>query len=175
MRPFICAAIALLLSLRLFALLLQPAIGGRQTGASSAAVVSLQILPDAALLDAAQASAQNSGAAADQNSNGDGIAPPEGRSIVPGYLPASLLSERPRVLQDIAPDWQFDGLSLPAMECVLLINEVGDVDRVLIADTSLSPMLAEDVRARFLAARFSPGRLHGRAVKSALRIEVRLD
>ncbi len=175
MRPLVCVVIALLLSMQLFALLLQPAAGSAQDKRSNPTIVPLSLDTDAPLLDAAQQAAQNSPAVADQNSQDVHVAASSGQRLLVGYLPASLLSERPRVLQDIDPDWHFDGLALPVVECVLLINEAGDVDRVLIADTSLSPMLAEDVRLRFLAARFSPGRLHGRAVKSALRIEVRLD
>ncbi len=174
MRAFVCAASALLLSLYLFSLLLERG-GGQRREATRTLVVTLTPAGDARRLDVAQAAAPNSSAATDQNSNGGQLAPADARLPFHGYLPASLLSERPQVLQDIDPDWRLDGLSLPAVECVLLINEYGDVDRVLISGSALSPMLAEDVRARFLAARFSPGRLHGRAVKSALRIEVRLD
>ncbi len=175
MRAFVCAAIAQLLSLQLFSLLLEPAAGGQQHEALPAIVVAIVPAAEMRSLDAAQPGKPNLTAAIDQNSNGDSFAAAGGRRPFAGYLPASLLSERPQVLQDIDPDWHFDGLSLPAVECVLLINEYGDVDRVLISGSALSPMLAEDVRARFLAARFSPGRLHGRTVKSALRIEVRLD
>lgn len=175
MRAFVCGASALLLSLHLFSLLLVPATGGQGHEALRTLVVTLTPVDDARRLDAPQAGAQNSVAATDQNSKGDPSSAANGRSPFAGYLPASLLSERPQVLQDIDPDWHFDGLSLPVVECVLLINEYGDVDRVLISGSALSPMLAEDVRARFLAARFSPGRLHGRPVKSALRIEVRLE
>lgn len=174
MRAFVCAAGALLLSLHLFSLLLEPG-GSQRREVLRTLVVTMTPSDDARWLDAAQAGAQNSTAAIGQSSNGDLPAPADGRLTFRSYLPASLLSERPRVLQDIDPDWHLDGLSLPAVECVLLINEYGDVDRVLISGSALSPMLAEDVRARFLAARFSPGRLYGRAVKSALRIEVRLD
>lgn len=92
-----------------------------------------------------------------------------------GYLPASVLTERPQVLRDIEPEWHFPGVLLPNLVALLLINEYGDVDRVLLDQASLSPMLEEDLRLRFLAMRFTPGRLHDRPVKSALRIEIRLD
>ena len=91
------------------------------------------------------------------------------------YLPASQLSERPQVLQDIDSEWRLPGVQLPVLVGLLLINEYGDVDRVLLRERRLSPMLEEDIRSRFLAMRFSPGRLHQRPVKTALRIEVRLE
>lgn len=168
-------ASALLISLCMFSLLLEPIAGDGRHEALRTIVVTLHSAGQSQGLDAAQSVGQNATAGDGQNGNAERPALADGRLPFHGYLPASLLTERPQVLQDIDPEWHFAGLSLPAVQCVLLINETGDVDRVLISGSALPPMLAEDVRARFLAARFLPGRLHGRAVKSALRIEVRLD
>lgn len=93
------------------------------------------------------------------------------------YLPASALTERPVVLQDI------DTELLPALWPVsaqtlvfqLLINEYGDVDQVIVEKSSLPQGLLAELRQRFLAARFAPGRLRGRAVATALRIAVQLQ
>ncbi len=87
------------------------------------------------------------------------------------YLPAAQLTERPRVLRDIVPEWTQPPIAQP-IECVLLISEYGDIDRVLVDDVALTPAQQQAVRERLLAARFAPGRLYGRAVKTALRIEV---
>jgi hypothetical protein len=94
---------------------------------------------------------------------------------IDGYLPASRLTERPQLIRDIDPEWRLPGMVLPVVTGTLLINEYGDVDRVELDTPSLSPMLALDIRSRFIAARFTPGKLNGSAVKTLLRFEVRLD
>ena len=92
-----------------------------------------------------------------------------------GYLPVSALSERPELLKDIDPEWYLYGLDLPSLSALLLINEYGDVDDLVIDTPSLTPMLLEDLRTRFRAARFLPGRLHGQPVKVALRVVIQLE
>ncbi len=87
------------------------------------------------------------------------------------YLPAALLTERPQVQRDIEPEWTQQALPQP-VECVLLISEFGDVDRVVINSSALTSMQRQALRERLLAARFVPGKLYGRPVKTALRIEV---
>lgn len=94
---------------------------------------------------------------------------------VNGYLPVSALSERPELLKDIDPEWYLYGLDLPSLSALLLINEYGDVDDLVIDTPSITPMLLEDLRTRFRAARFLPGRLHGQPVKVALRIVIQLE
>lgn len=91
------------------------------------------------------------------------------------YLPAARLTERPQLLQDIAPDWRAEDSLPQRMACTLLVSEYGDVDRVLCDDPVAAPAALQVVGERFRAARFAPGRLYGRAVRSALRIELRLD
>jgi hypothetical protein len=94
---------------------------------------------------------------------------------VNGYLPVSVLSERPKLLKDIDPEWYLQGLDLPSLSALLLINEYGDVDDLVIDIPFLTPMLLEDLRTRFRAARFLPGRLHGQPVKVALRVVIQLE
>ena len=94
---------------------------------------------------------------------------------VNGYLPVSALSERPELLKDIDPEWYLQGLDLPSLSALLLINEYGDVDDLVINTPTLTPMLLEDLRIRFRAARFLPGRLHGQPVKVALRVVIELE
>ncbi len=92
------------------------------------------------------------------------------------YLPASMLTERPVVLKDIdsellASHWLSEA---KIIRCLLLINEYGDVDRVEMESSGLSAQMQSVLRQRFLAARFSPGKLDGSAVRVALRIQVQL-
>ncbi len=94
---------------------------------------------------------------------------------VTGYLPVSALSERPELLKDIDPEWYLQGLDLPSLSALLLINEYGDVDDLVIDTPVLTPMLLEDLRIRFRAARFLPGRLEGQPVKVALRVVIELE
>ena len=96
------------------------------------------------------------------------------------YVPASRLTERPVIWNDIDPELseRFSGVAAQSLRLTLLINEYGDVDRVLFDDgdsrESLPAVLRDELEQRFLAARFLPGRLHGRPVPSALRIAVDL-
>ncbi len=94
---------------------------------------------------------------------------------VTGYLPVSALSERPELLKDIDPEWYLQGLDLPSLSALLLINEYGDIDDLVIDAPVLTPMLLEDLRMRFRAARFLPGRLEGQPVKVALRVVIELE
>jgi PIN domain nuclease of toxin-antitoxin system len=57
----------------------------------------------------------------------------------------------------------------------LLINQYGDVDRVVVEESALPQVLLAELQAKFLQARFTPGRLDTRAVSSAVRIEVQLQ
>ncbi len=90
------------------------------------------------------------------------------------YLPAAQLTERPQVLRDIASEWTQQPLPQP-VECVLLISEFGDIDRIVINSSALTSAQLQALRERLLAARFVPGKLYGRPVKTALRIEVQLQ
>ncbi len=103
----------------------------------------------------------------------DAAADPAGEGAA--YLPAAQLTERPQLLQDIAPDWHAPQRLPQRMVCTLLVSEYGDVDRVLCDDPALAPASLQAVGERFRAARFAPGRLYGRPVRSTLRIELRLD
>ena len=174
-RSLACAWLATLLSVALFALLLQPP---RWSGAGGQMIaVSLLDEREAGTLDAPQLAEPAAPAKADPLI-GDGAQRDRAAAVagaITAYLPASQLTERPQVLRDIDSEWRLPGVRLPVLACTLLISEYGDVDNVLLDEQPLAPMLEEDIRARFLAARFSPGKLHGKPVRSALRIEVRLD
>lgn len=100
-----------------------------------------------------------------------------GLQSVRTYLPASQLTERPLVLQDIDPllASTHDDSGQQQVVLRLLINEYGDVDQVLAEETALPADLLRQLQQRFLQARFLPGRLMDRAVPSALRIAVSLQ
>ena len=101
------------------------------------------------------------------------------------YLPAALLTDKPSVVIDIDPELsqRFAFILPQSLALRLLINEYGDVDRVLLAEPlsaegaieALPSSLLEELMQRFLDARFLPGRLHGQAVRSALTIRVSLS
>lgn len=90
-----------------------------------------------------------------------------------GYVPAAHLHERPAALDEIADD-DTQPTPLQPIECVLLISEHGAVDDVLFPHAALTPEQLQRWRNRLTAIRFSPGRLYGRAVRAALRLELRI-
>ncbi len=104
-------------------------------------------------------------------------------SIDAGYLTIDQLDQRPLLLQDIDPQLDIDradidsgGSSISrepiAVRGILLINEHGGVDRLLLDDGSVPDELQRSLMQRFAQARFLPGMREGRAVRSALRIEL---
>ena len=97
------------------------------------------------------------------------------------YLPASQLDIKPQVVRDIDPDLleNFRGVEAQWLNLVVLINEYGDVDQVIFDVYSnhahLPDSLLNDLKQRFMEARFLPGRLKNQSVASELRIRVRLE
>ena len=97
------------------------------------------------------------------------------------YVPASQLDSKPQIVRDIDPDLleNFRGVQAQWLNLTLLINEYGDVDRVIIESASMTSDLPEqllaDLKQRFFEARFTPGRLQNQVVRSQLRIRVHLD
>jgi hypothetical protein len=104
------------------------------------------------------------------------------RNDLPGrqtgeYLPVALLTQRPAVLHDIDPELpeSLRKLQPQSVQLLLLINEYGDIDQVELESVAALPTnLLDELRRHFQAMRFIPGRLDDRAVRSALRIRVRL-
>lgn len=94
-----------------------------------------------------------------------------------GYLPASMLTQRPIVLVDIHPELpaSLQGVEPQFVDMLLLINTYGDVDQVLLESSpTLSNSMVQELRQHFQVMRFMPGQWEGRAVPSALRIRVQL-
>jgi len=93
------------------------------------------------------------------------------------YFRSAELSERPRVLQDIQADLGAGFADVPAQAVVLrlFINEEGGVDRVAVEESVLPPAHEKTLTAAFANLRFRPGMRDKIAVKSQLKIEVRLE
>ena len=95
----------------------------------------------------------------------------------PHYYRSNELTEKPRLLQDIAPD---QVLVLPdifpqPVVVHLLINELGDIDKVIVEESFLSEQARRLVIEAFTKIKFDPGRLGDMPVNSQLRIEVTLE
>lgn len=98
-------------------------------------------------------------------------------SSVRSYFTVNSLSEKPYVLHDmdrlVFPDQSNDVIKKLIMR--LLISEYGDVQKIIIEQADLDANVLPILEQAFLKIRFSPGRIDGVAVPSALRIEVTLD
>lgn len=93
------------------------------------------------------------------------------------YLQATELTKSPSVQVDIPSDF-----SLPSANGVsrlailrLLINENGDVAQVIVEGAAASEQEQNLLKEAFSKAKFHPGEIDGRAVKSQLMIEVILN
>ena len=173
-RQMACATLASAVSLAMFAVLLQTA-APEQYREERRISVSIALESERVTIESPQIIEPPSISHAHSLGEGDTGADGQDKSTIDVYVPAYRLTERPQVLIDIDPDWRFPGITLPVFSALLLINEYGDVDKVILEPQRLLPMVEEDIRSRFLIMRFVPGILHGRPVKSALRIEVRLE
>jgi hypothetical protein len=94
-----------------------------------------------------------------------------------GYLPASMLTQRPIVLLDVHPELpaSLQGVEPQFVDLLFLINTYGDVDQVLLESLpTLSAAMVQELRQHFQVMRFIPGQWEGQAVPSALRIRAQL-
>lgn len=178
-RSVCCASLALLLSVLLFAALLHAQLRWPGYGARSSKVLTVDVDLPARVTEESR-KIETVSVIADASvfvDSGDDETVSSAVSMpgIDSYLPVSQLTERPQLLRDIDAQWHLPGVSLPVVVATLLISEYGDIDRIELHGPSLSPMLEQDLRARFAAVRFTPGKLHGKPVRSALRIEIRLD
>jgi hypothetical protein len=95
----------------------------------------------------------------------------------PYYFQPAELTEQPEVAVDIASDLSAilaSGLSQMAV-LDLLINESGDIDDVVVEDSSLPEPAQQLIRDAFAKTKFRPGKVAGMPVKSMLKIEVVLE
>jgi hypothetical protein len=95
----------------------------------------------------------------------------------PYYFHADELTEKPHLLQDIPPDKisVLPDISPRPAVARLLINEQGDIDKVVIEDSALSEKAKQFVIDSFSNVKFQPGKLGNMPVPSELRIEILLQ
>lgn len=94
--------------------------------------------------------------------------------MVEGYVLRRALTRAPVPLAEVVPAWP-EGLAPNETQkgrFTLFINEAGGVDRIVPDGPSLFPALEESAVTAFSAARFQPGEVDGRRVRSLIRIEV---
>jgi len=105
------------------------------------------------------------------------IAVPVATSADDDYVPRPLLSVPPVSRSPViiaAPEGQADS-SRHVGILSLFIDEDGRVHHVAADDAALPPAFEQAAREAFMAARFSPGQIDGRLVKSRVRVEVVFD
>jgi hypothetical protein len=94
-----------------------------------------------------------------------------------GYIPRPRLSVVPVMQHSVVlqwpPEWAAEGQYSEVLS--LFIDEFGVVQRVRVDGNGLPEPFQQQARQAFLGARFSPGQLNGRDVKSLIRIEVSFE
>lgn len=95
----------------------------------------------------------------------------------PYYFRASELSRRPVLLGDAISHLiiELPGFSPVPVILRLLISAEGSVDRVVVEDSYLSDAVEARIVEAFSGVRFLPGKIGDTAVRSQLKIEVRLE
>lgn len=94
----------------------------------------------------------------------------------PRYFHPKDLTEQPSVVRNIPPDFQLylpQGLPEPA-KVVLLINEHGSIDQVVVLNNVLPVQARNEIINVFSKIKFRPGRISGKPVKVQLQIEIGL-
>jgi len=93
------------------------------------------------------------------------------------FLPYSKLTFRPAPLTDTTIPFpegvNAHGISHPIL--TIFIDEEGNVVKVKVMDSDLTPPFETSALLTFRLARFRPGRIDDKAVKSRMRIEVTFD
>ncbi len=92
------------------------------------------------------------------------------------YQPIALLDIRPVVLNNIQASLPaiFNNSYSQQINCLLMINEYGDVVKIVFGDNQLSELQRNELEAMFLNLRFNPGIMQGLAVPTVMRIEIRI-
>lgn len=95
----------------------------------------------------------------------------------PHYYTIDELTVRPFVLEDVPSSTVFSLPDVPPEPILiqLLINEFGEVDRVLLEATPFSEEVERFVMDSFSKLKFYPGKLSEQPVKSQMSIEVTLE
>jgi hypothetical protein len=92
------------------------------------------------------------------------------------YQPIALLDVRPVVLNNIQASLPaiFNDSYSQQINCLLMINEYGDVVKIVFGDNQLSELQRNELETKFLNLRFNPGIMQGLAVPTVMRIEIRI-
>ena len=92
------------------------------------------------------------------------------------YQPIALLDVKPVVLKNIQASLSaiFNDINSQQISCLLMINEYGDVDKIIFGDNQLSELQRNELETMFLNLRFNPGTMQGQAVPTVMRIEIRI-
>lgn len=91
---------------------------------------------------------------------------------VDDYLPPSRLDKIPKLIGSVDATVDFQGMTgiVGDAEIVLLISSKGDVDGVVMIESTLPDFLIDKVVSNFKKAKYEPGRLGSIPVRSRLRI-----
>lgn len=94
-----------------------------------------------------------------------------------GYIPRPRLTQPPVLQQPVLLVWPEQGGAdgQHTAQLSLFIDDEGVVRRVRVDSDGLPPVFQLQVRQAFMGARFYPGELDGRVVKSRVRVEVTFD
>ncbi len=92
------------------------------------------------------------------------------------YQPIALLDVKPVFLKNIQANLSaiFNDINFQQINCLLMINEYGDVDKIVFGDNPLSDLQRNELESIFLNLRFNPGTIQGQAVPTVMRIEIRI-
>lgn len=95
----------------------------------------------------------------------------------PRYFRPQELTGKPFILQDVSSDLALRLFGVPLQSVVLrlLINEQGDIDRVIIEDSDLPEQTERSVVEAFSRMKFYPGKIGATAVKTQLGIKVSIE
>ena len=95
------------------------------------------------------------------------------RPAAPVYLTPGELGRRPIPLHPVAPNYP-EGIDNVAgkVEIVLFINEAGTMDSVRVQSSNLPAVFEDEAMRAFLGARYSPGLVAGKPVRTRLVVEV---
>lgn len=90
------------------------------------------------------------------------------------YVPRAMLSDVPEPIKPLSVPYPRNGPAEGTFTTVLalFINEQGEVVRVRLDGAALPPELDTAAREAFRSARWRPGRMDGRLVKSLIRVEI---
>jgi hypothetical protein len=95
----------------------------------------------------------------------------------PYYFKPGELGAKPVVVSDVSPDLAstLTGEATQSAILRLLINEHGDIDKVIIEESGFSEPNRQLLLDSFAKMRFEPGKVDDKPVKSELKIEITLE